>query len=606
MKNRFLFTIHFLLLVLFSTSAYSAWTEQQIRDILIERIDAYEKSVGMVVGFLDGNESIIVGYGAFSDSDDRVPDGNTLYEIGSISKVFTATLLADMVRRGDMGIDDPVQQYLPDSVILPTWGNESFTPYHLTTHTSGLPRLPDNINPADPTNPYADYSVENMYSFLGNTELLTRPGETWLYSNLGVGLLGHVLALQAEMEYEQLVTERITQPLGMNDTVITLSEELAARMAQGHDAGLIPTPNWDIPTLAGAGAIRSTAADLLLFLKANLADQNSSIIPALQDTHEPLEQVGSWQIGMGWFVGEVNGKTIREHGGSTGGFTTYVAFDQAAGTAVVVLSNASGPIHDIGIHILASTNLSMYKSPDDAVQVSREVLDKLSGEYELSPTFILKFWREGDLFFVRLGDLGIFQVYAESDTKFFTTAYDTTYTFYIDPQGNVVHVVHQRDGVIQYAPRIESLSFTMNAGLNDAWYDPATDGQGFFVTVLPELGKVSIAWFTYDTTLPDDNADSNLGDPGHRWLTALGSYSENEAVLDIVSTSGGLFDAYSEIERTIDGTIILKFDDCASGTVEYNIPSINQQGIVPIQRVVDDNIELCEILATDIGDAEGD
>jgi hypothetical protein len=139
--------------------------------------------------------------------------------------------------------------------------------------------------------------------------------------------------------------------------------------------------------------------------------------------------------------------------------------------------------------------------------------------------------------------------------------------------------------------------FQINPGLNDAWYNPETDGQGFFITVFPDLGRVSAAWFTYDTVLPPDDATANLGDPGHRWLTALGPYENDQASLTIRITSGGLFDtpdSIAEVSRVTDGLMHLTFDDCNSGTVEYNIPSIGQSGIVPIQRVAGDNIVLCE------------
>jgi len=142
----------------------------------------------------------------------------------------------------------------------------------------------------------------------------------------------------------------------------------------------------------------------------------------------------------------------------------------------------------------------------------------------------------------------------------------------------------------------ESQSFTINSGLNDAWYNPLTDGQGFFVTVFPDIGKVFLSWFTYDTEFPAMNATANLGDPGHRWLTAFGSYADNQAVMNISITSGGIFDSDTDVENVEDGTIILTFEDCNSGTVEYDIPSINRQGTVTIQRIANDNIALCEAL----------
>ena len=146
-------------------------------------------------------------------------------------------------------------------------------------------------------------------------------------------------------------------------------------------------------------------------------------------------------------------------------------------------------------------------------------------------------------------------------------------------------------------------AFRINAGLNDAWYNPETSGQGFFITVFPEIGYVSLAWFTYDTEFPPIDATANLGDPGHRWLTAVGPIDGNQALMNIEMTSGGLFDTASEITRTdppgSDGTILLTFDSCNSGTIEYDIPSINRHGIVPIKRVANDNIVLCEALSKD-------
>lgn len=155
-----------------------------------------------------------------------------------------------------------------------------------------------------------------------------------------------------------------------------------------------------------------------------------------------------------------------------------------------------------------------------------------------------------------------------------------------------------------YGPALNS-QFTINPGLNDAWYNPDTDGQGFFITIFPDLSAASLAWFTYDTDLPDASAPANLGDAGHRWLTAVGPVDGDQIVMDVEMTSGGLFDSATIVERTdppgSDGTITLRFHDCNSGTVEYDIPSISQQGVVPIKRVANDNIVICEALS-----AEGD
>ena len=144
--------------------------------------------------------------------------------------------------------------------------------------------------------------------------------------------------------------------------------------------------------------------------------------------------------------------------------------------------------------------------------------------------------------------------------------------------------------------------FKINAGLNDAWYNPLTDGQGFFVTVFPDIKLVFLAWFTFDTELPPMDATANLGYAGHRWLTAIGSYVDNQVVMNISITTDGIFDNGAEVQNTdppgSDGTIILTFEDCSTGTVEYDIASINKQGIVPIQRIANDNAALCEALSS--------
>jgi len=147
----------------------------------------------------------------------------------------------------------------------------------------------------------------------------------------------------------------------------------------------------------------------------------------------------------------------------------------------------------------------------------------------------------------------------------------------------------------------EKATFEMNAGLNDAWFNPMTDGQGFFITVFPDLGLVTLAWFTYDTQLPDEDEIANLGDAGHRWLTAIGSIEGDHAVMNIDIASGGLFDTTTEIQHTdpagSDGTITLTFGDCNSGLVDYDITSIGQRGSIPIQRIANGNIALCEALS---------
>jgi len=242
---------------------------REIAAAIKQRVDD-KKAVGMVVATIepDGSTSM-AAYG--SPGPGAMPlDADSVFEIGSITKVFTAILLADMADRGEVKLDDPVAKFLPEGVRVPERNGRRITLLDLTTQSSGLPRMPDNLRPKDPTNPYADYTPEQMFEFLGRYELTRDIGAQYEYSNLGVGLLGQALARRAGTSYEALVKERILDPLKMTHTGITLTPWMRDHLAKGHDGQRNVTSNWDIPTFAGAGALRSTMTDMLIFARANL------------------------------------------------------------------------------------------------------------------------------------------------------------------------------------------------------------------------------------------------------------------------------------------------------------------------------------------------
>ena len=261
--------------------------EAQIRRLLEEFVDGGQ-SVGVVAGFVRDGERIVVGHGRLSAEDPGAPDGDTVFEIGSVTKVFTSIVLADLELSGDLALDTPVQSLLGDEVRVPVRDGAEITLGHLATHSSGLPRLPDNLAPADWANPYADYTVEHLYEFLAGHKLARDIGEAVEYSNLGYGLLGQVArARERAVDYETLITQRILEPLEMSDTAVELTPPSRERLAPGHDEELQPVPNWDIPTLAGAGSLRSTVNDLLIFLEANLGLRQTPLREAMACTHVP-------------------------------------------------------------------------------------------------------------------------------------------------------------------------------------------------------------------------------------------------------------------------------------------------------------------------------
>ena len=240
----------------------------------------------MVIGLADQSGNQVFRAGKLDNGTDREVDGDTLFEIGSVTKTFTTLLLMDMVERGQMKLDDPVAKYLPKSVKVPARNGKQITLLDLATHTAGLPRDPSNLTPAGglPENAFADYSVEKLYAFLSSFALDRDPGDKFEYSNVGMALLGHVLALKAGTNYEGLVAKRICRPLKMNSTRIALSTELKARLARGHDQVGKPAPNWEFQVYDGAGGLRSSANDLLKYVSANIGLTPSSLTPLMEQT----------------------------------------------------------------------------------------------------------------------------------------------------------------------------------------------------------------------------------------------------------------------------------------------------------------------------------
>ena len=252
-------------------------SEAQIQGLLAGFVDGEQRTVGVVAGVTTEEGRVVVGHGRLSADDPTQPDGDTVFEIASVTKVFTSTLLADLVLGEEVGLETPVQSLLGAAARMPTRNGAEITLGHLATHNSGLPRLPDNLDPAEESNPYADYDAERLYTFLSSHELRRDIGEAVEYSNVGYGLLGHALALREGTDYETLVTERILEPLQMPDTAIELTPPLRERLAPGHDMRLRPAANWDFTALAGAGALRSTVNDMLTFVETNMGLRESAL-----------------------------------------------------------------------------------------------------------------------------------------------------------------------------------------------------------------------------------------------------------------------------------------------------------------------------------------
>ena len=299
-----------------------------IHAYLRRRVEAEGANVGIVVGIVDEHGSRIFGCGRPDNETDQKVDGNTLFEIGSVTKTFTTLLLEDMVGRGQMQLDDPVAKYLPRSVKVPSRDGKEITLHELATHTSGLPREPDNVDSQREYNPWADYTPEKLYAFLSGYRLTRDPGAQFEYSNPGIALLAQAIALKAGRDYESLLVERICRPLKMDSTLITLTPDLKARLAVGHGATGYAVPSSEFGALAPVGEIRSTASDMLKYLSANLGLTPSDLTPLMQKAHQA---VPGTDMGLAWATSRDPQRTeIIFHNGATYGYFAFAGLDRAA------------------------------------------------------------------------------------------------------------------------------------------------------------------------------------------------------------------------------------------------------------------------------------
>jgi D-alanyl-D-alanine-carboxypeptidase/D-alanyl-D-alanine-endopeptidase len=339
-------------------------------------------AAGLVVGVHVRGRSRVYGFAA-RGARDRIPDGTTIHEIGSITKVLTTSLLATLVVEQRIRLDDPVRGFLPELSRFPL----EITPRRLATHTSGLPRLPTDRRLTltavkNPKNPYVGYTTDDLFRWLADYTTAPSSDRGVTYSNLGVALLGHVCARAAGSSYEEAVERRIAQPLGLRDTGVTVPPDKLARLAAPHNWRGEPASSWDLPAFVGAGALRSTADDMLRFLGANVDPERwfpslalchdvqiadpcfvasgliteiaraygfELAVSAVAPSNEQL-QAGRFRMALGWLrTIDDDGDDIHWHNGATGGYRAFAGFSKGGRTAVVVLANRGGTLGDTSV-----------------------------------------------------------------------------------------------------------------------------------------------------------------------------------------------------------------------------------------------------------------
>ncbi|WP_214071687.1 serine hydrolase domain-containing protein [Mucilaginibacter sp. dw_454] len=337
-----------------STNSLKTKTDSVV-DVVARKYIQKANTAGLSLGILKNGAISTYNYGETKRDNGQLPTVNTIFEIASISKTFTATLLAWYVNEGKLNLNDPITKYLPDSVAANP-ALKDIKLVNLSNHSSGLPGLPGNfsaqINYSD-ANPYRYYTREMLFGYLKNCTLRSTPGTKYAYSNLAVGLLGVILERVTGKPYEQLVTEIICKPLGMKSTEQHLNVQTAPRFVTVYNENGVPTPPWDFDALQACGSLKSTINDLLIYARANMTKSNSKLSKAFQLAHQITFNNGDSEVALGWHIIKVDGVSYIFHNGGTEGSSSFLAYNIEKGLVVVILSNSGASTDNTGVGIIS-------------------------------------------------------------------------------------------------------------------------------------------------------------------------------------------------------------------------------------------------------------
>lgn len=327
----------------------------ELRQTLDEVVKKYErKYVGLAAAAVHGDRTVMTGRGATARPG-APPDPHTVFQIGSITKVFTSLLLADLVLAGRVALDQPVADFFPE-ISIPSHGRP-ISLLDLATHTSGLPRVPRRVirrSLRHLDNPYAHVTADDLETALRDVHLRREPGTKVHYSNFGAAALGQALGRALGKPYDALVVDRICEPLGMSETMVNLPPALETRRAQGHSRHGKPVPDWEMPALPGMGALHSTTTDMTTLLRAQLDPASTPLAETIRMTHVERAGKGRLVACLGWFRSPIGDRDLSMvwHNGGTGGTFSFAGFVPEWQSAVVVFANSGRPVDGVGVDLL--------------------------------------------------------------------------------------------------------------------------------------------------------------------------------------------------------------------------------------------------------------
>lgn len=427
-------------------------------DELVQPYLENKKFFAASVGIVRKGKVYTRSYGQMSETDQTKPDANTIYEIGSISKVFTGILLADAVERKQVKLDQTLGALVSGLSDSNEEIAKSITLQHLSQHMSGLPRMPGNMSIKDFNNPFDGYDRKRLLDYLKTANTMSPPGEKHAYSNLGVGLLGDLLSQQSERSYEQLLAERIFKPLEMQDASLEVPDEKMKRFAPPHNATLMKDHCWDFDSLAGCGAIRGSVNDMAKFMKANINPPDNEIGNAInlawKKSLDATKQHSA--MGLGWMIA-ADGST-RWHNGRTGGYQAMMLVSRQLKTGVVLLSNTAGSEIDPLAESIFQMAVGMSVKPRQFVKevdVDEKFVQRLVGKYRLAKGVIIDVTAKGNRMTAQITGQQALSIVPEQDTVWRYELVEAKLVFDVPDQGPATKVTLKQDGRNMVSPRID-------------------------------------------------------------------------------------------------------------------------------------------------------
>lgn len=415
-------------------------TDDAIRQMLVKRVDVQKQAHAAVLGRIDSHGRQIVAYGEAGPDSKRPLDGDSVFEIASLTKVLTALVLSDMIARKEVALLDSVTQYLPERVLNPDVRAISLV--DLATHTSGFPLRMPGVDLSEQRYPYSSVGRKEFYAALATFKSETASGSRYEYSNFGYAVLGEALAHRADMSFERLLETRVLTPLGLEDTRWKLTDSMRARAVTGHDAALAPVEISGPGMFAGAGGLHSTVNDMLDFLEVALGRRDSPLsgaARALLDTARPSDYPHAIQA-LGWRVTNLAGHRIVWSNGAGQGFRTFMGFSPKNGVGVVAFANASSDVgvDDIGQHLIDEHYPVNLQGPDDheEITLAPAVLDRYVGTYRFADKSVVTIVRDGSILMGQWPQGEPSPLFAEAESRFFMRDVDAQITFSGHGPGN--------------------------------------------------------------------------------------------------------------------------------------------------------------------------